>query len=106
MRIRINNGLLAKDLASTGLGAALVIDAAIQADLKAGRLVRLLPGYRFGVVVLRLLMRDTHPSPAALAFAEFIQTPPSAPVVPERAARGARPRAARRISGTAPSPNR
>jgi len=75
MRIRINSGLLAEDLARTGLGAALVIEAAVEADIAAGRLVRLLPTYRFGVVVLRLLMRDTHPSPAARVFAEFIQAP-------------------------------
>lgn len=71
-RITVNNGLLARELAKAGFGAALVIAEIVADDLKHGRLARIMPAYEFGYVAMRLIMRDDHPSAAARAFAQFL----------------------------------
>jgi DNA-binding transcriptional LysR family regulator len=71
-RITVNNGLLARELAKAGFGAALVIADVVADDLKHGRLARIMPAYGFGYVAIRLIMRDDHPSAAARAFAQFL----------------------------------
>jgi DNA-binding transcriptional LysR family regulator len=72
LRVSVDNGVVARDLALQGMGAALAIGAAVAADLRAGRLARVLPGRDFGSVAVRALARDRYPSPAARAFLEFL----------------------------------
>ncbi|MEM9045086.1 MAG: LysR family transcriptional regulator [Pseudomonadota bacterium] len=55
-------------MARSGLGAALLIGETVAADLAAGRLHKLAPGYNFGVVGVQVLAADPKPSPAARAF--------------------------------------
>lgn len=77
IRIEVNNGYVAKEFAKLGFGAALVIGASVESDLRARHLVRAVPGLDFGRVVLRALLRDRHPSPAARAFIEFLRRRPA-----------------------------
>jgi DNA-binding transcriptional LysR family regulator len=72
-RIWVNNGLLARELARAGFGAALVMRAIVADDLAQGRLTRVLPQYSFGGVAVRLLQRDAQPSAAARAFIGFVR---------------------------------
>ena len=71
--IRVNSRLLARDLAIAGLGAALLLAPAVEADIAAGRLVALGDGLSFGHVEIVPLLRDQHPSPAARAFVGFLE---------------------------------
>jgi DNA-binding transcriptional LysR family regulator len=71
--IRVNSGLLAAELAREGFGAALVLRRAVAADLASGRLAPVLVPLSFGVVAVRILMRDARPSAAARAFAGFLR---------------------------------
>lgn len=71
-RMIVDNGVVAKELAAQGLGAALAIGAAVAADLRAGRLARVLPAHTFGVVAVRALARDRFPSGPARAFLDFL----------------------------------
>lgn len=71
-RIRVNDALLARELARAGLGAALVPREIAADDLARGSLVRMLGQYSFGFIAVRLLQRDRHPSTAARALVEFL----------------------------------
>ena len=72
VRIVVNNGIVAKEFAALGLGAALAIGVSVADDIKRGRLARVAPGLDFGRVALRPLFRDRRPSPAAAAFVAFL----------------------------------
>ena len=76
VRMTVDNGVVARDLATQGLGAALAIRAAVARDLRAGRLARVLPGYDAGSVAVRILARDRYPAPPARAFMEFLAARP------------------------------
>jgi DNA-binding transcriptional LysR family regulator len=71
-RMIVDNGVVAKELAAQGMGAALAIGAAVAGDLRAGRLARVLPGHAFGAVAVRALVRDRYPSAPARAFLDFL----------------------------------
>ncbi|MCM0019017.1 MAG: LysR family transcriptional regulator [Tagaea sp.] len=71
-RMIVDNGVVAKELAAQGMGAALAIGAAVAGDLRAGRLARVLPGHGFGAVAVRALVRDRYPSAPARAFLDFL----------------------------------
>ena len=60
--------LTVRALVIQGFGAARLIRETVQADINAGRLVRLAPGMDFGVVAVRLIPADAQPSPPVLAF--------------------------------------
>ncbi len=72
-RISVNNGLVAMALARAGFGAALVLREVAAEELARGDLVELAPALSFGAIVVRLLLRDEHPSPAARAFVAFLR---------------------------------
>ncbi|MEM8541033.1 MAG: LysR family transcriptional regulator [Pseudomonadota bacterium] len=54
--------------ARQGLGCALVTELSVRDDLETGRMVRIRPDMTFGGIVLRTVMRDNLPSPAARLF--------------------------------------
>jgi DNA-binding transcriptional LysR family regulator len=72
VRMVVNNGVIAKEFAALGFGAALAIGVSVAGDIKRGRLARVAPGLDFGRVALRPLFRDRRPSPAAAAFVAFL----------------------------------
>jgi DNA-binding transcriptional LysR family regulator len=70
--IVVNNGIVAKEFAALGFGAALAIGVSVASDIRRGRLARVAPSLDFGRVALRPLFRDRRPSPAAAAFVAFL----------------------------------
>ncbi len=67
-----NNHYVGQELARRGFGCALLMSSSVEYDLEHGRLVRLSDAHDFGVVAVRVLMRDKFPSPAARAFKRLL----------------------------------
>ena len=66
-----NRGL-GLEFARQGFGCVLLISASVERDLAQGRLVRVSEAHDFGVVAVRVMMRDRYPSPAARAFRQLL----------------------------------
>ena len=71
----VSNREAAIAFAREGIGFALVTELSVRDDLKAGRLVRVLPDMTFGGITMQTVMRDRLPSPEARAFREFLSGP-------------------------------
>lgn len=67
-----NNHYVGQEFARRGFGCALLMSSSVEDDLEQGRLVRLSEHHDFGVVAVRILMRDKFPSPAARAFKRLL----------------------------------
>lgn len=73
VRLRVNNGYVAKELAKQGLGAALAMTSAVREDLANGSLMRVAREETFGFVAVRAVYRDRLPPAAARAFVDLVR---------------------------------
>lgn len=71
-RFSVNSQLVAHRLALEGFGAALLIGLTAADDLASGHLIRVDEGHDFGFVLGRVMMRDRHPTMAALALRDHL----------------------------------
>ena len=70
---QVNHGIVAKELARTGVGAGLVIASSVEQELSNGELSLLSKQHHFGYVAVRAVRRDKYPTRQALAFLNVCQ---------------------------------
>ena len=68
---QVNNGIVAKELACKGLGAALLIATSVAQQLASGDLIHLSEHHDFGHASVSFVFRDRFPTPQAQAFIDF-----------------------------------
>ncbi len=92
-RLRMNNGEALRQAALAGFGIVMQPQVLLEDDVRAGRLVPLLPNYRApGAPVHLVYLPDRRPTPKLQSFIDFIlarfEKPEPLPVLPPRRKRG------------------